>query len=104
MEHLTGPLSAAADALATVDRVVPTLAVPAGAFAADDAGVPGRLGHQLHAHWSAALAARAQEATEAANRLKDLAAAVQETRRDYEETDRAVEGRIGRSGPGAGFA
>jgi hypothetical protein len=97
MEQLTGQLSAVADALTTVDRTVPTLAVPAGAFAADDAGVPGRLGHKLHAHWSSVLAARAQEAAEAAGRLKDLAAALRDTRQDYEETDRAAGNRIERT-------
>jgi hypothetical protein len=100
MEQLTGQLSTAADTLTTVDRVLPTLAVPAGAFAADDVGVPGRLGHQLHAHWSAVLAARAQEAAEAAIRLKDLAAALQETRHDYDDIDGAAGHRITRSGEG----
>jgi hypothetical protein len=99
MEQLSQHLHAAADALTTVDRSVPTLAVPAGAFAADDAGVPGRLGRKLHAHWSAVLTARAQEAADAATRLKSLAAALQETRHDYAETDEEVGNRIERIAP-----
>jgi hypothetical protein len=98
MERLTERLHAAADALTTVERVMPSLAVPPGAFAADDAGVPGRLGHRLHAHWSAVLTARAQEAAAASTRLKDLAEALQQAKHDYAEVDDAVAGRIERSG------
>ena len=83
-------LHAAADILATVDREVPTLEVPAGAFAADDAGVPGRLGGRLHAHWTAVLTARAQEAAATAARLTELATALGETQRHYAETDSTV--------------
>ena len=90
MEQMIDRLRAAADALATVDRAVPGLAVPAGAFAADDAGVPGRLGRRLHDHWSAVLAARAQEAAATATHLTGLATAIRETRREYAETDSSV--------------
>lgn len=99
MEQLPERLHAAADVLATVDRTLPTLTVPPGAFAADDAGLPGRLGRKMHTHWSAVLTARAQEAAEAAARLKELAAALQETRNDYEEIDRAAGTRIERTAP-----
>jgi hypothetical protein len=99
MEQLTERLHAAADALTTVDRVAPTLAIPAGAFAAEEAGVPGRVGRRLHAHWSAVLTARAREAADAAGRLKELAAALDRTKQDYVETDRAVGERIERSAP-----
>jgi len=97
MERLSDRLHAAADTLTTVDRSVPALTVPAGAFAADDAGVPGRLGQRLHAHWSAVLAARAREAADAAARLTDLAAALHETERQYAETDRSVALRVERA-------
>jgi hypothetical protein len=97
MEQMIDRLHTAADALATVDRVVPTLAVPAGAFGADDAGLPGRLGRKLHAHWSAVLTARAQEAAETASRLTELATALSETQRHYAETDSAVGHHIERT-------
>jgi len=91
-------LHAAADALATVDRSLPALTVPAGVFAAADEGTPGRLGRQLHAHWSAVLTARAHEAAAAAARLTDLAEALRETERQYAETDESVGRRVERTG------
>ena len=98
MEQLADRLHVAADALATVDRSMPALTVPPGAFAAADAGLPGRLGRQLHAHWSAVLTARAHEAADAAARLADLAEAIRETKRDYAETDESVGQRVERTG------
>jgi len=97
MEQLADRLHAAADLLATVDRAVPTLTVPAGAFGADDAGVPGRLGRKLHAHWAAVLTARAREAADTAARLADLATALHETERQYAETDKSVGQRVERN-------
>jgi hypothetical protein len=87
-------LVTAADALATVDRRVPDLAVPAAHFGADESGIPGRVGRQLHAHWDAALAARAHEAGEVAARLHDLAASVRVTARRYAETDEDAARRL----------
>jgi len=68
---LADDLVTAADVLDTVDRRVPDLAVPAGHFGADEGGMPGRVGRQLHAHWEAALSARAREAAEVAARVLD---------------------------------
>lgn len=98
MEQLTDRLYAAADALATVDRSMSVLTVPAGAFAADDAGTPGRLGRRLHAHWSAVVTARAREAADAGARLTDLATALQKTQQEYAETDDSVVRRVERTG------
>ena len=99
MEQLSDRLQVAADLMTKVDRSVPALTVPAGAFAADDAGLPGRLGHQLHSHWAAVLTARAREAADAAAHLTDLAAALRETERQYAETDRSVGHRVERNAP-----
>ena len=96
MEQLIDSLRTAADAMATVDRSVPALVASAGAFAADDVGVPGRMGHQLHDRWVAVLTARAEEAAATATRLNDLAAAVRETERHYAETDSSVSHHIER--------
>ena len=96
VDTLADRLSAAADRLTTVDRSVPGLAVSAGAFGADDAGVPGRVGRELHAHWGAVLAARSQEAAEAAARLADLAQSVRTTSQDYTDVDEAAGRRFER--------
>jgi hypothetical protein len=87
---LADRLDRAADALATVDRRLPVLAVAATAFAADDAGLPGRLGRDLHAHWTAVLGARSREAAQLSSRLSEGAGAVRATRRRYAEADEAA--------------
>ena len=92
--NLADDLVTAADVLATVDRRVPDLAVPATHFGADEGGIPGRVGRQLHAHWEAALSARAREAGEVAARLQDLASSVRETARRYAETDEDAARRL----------
>jgi hypothetical protein len=94
--HLASRLDAAADDLTTVDRAVARLAVPSGAFGAEDAGLPGRVGRELYARWEAALAARSREAADAAARVAEMAAAVRTTARQYAETDEAAGRRIGR--------
>ena len=96
MEHLADGLDRAADTLSTVDRRLPVLAVAATAFGADDAGLPGRLGRDLHAHWTAVLDARAREAAGAAHRLTELAGSIRRIRRQYRETDEAVRDRFQR--------
>ena len=96
IDPLAERLSAAADLLTTVDRSVPGLAVSAGAFGADDAGVPGRIGHQLHVHWDAVLAARSAEAADAASRLADLAQSVRKTSQDYTDIDESAGRRFER--------
>ena len=98
MDKLAEQLESAADALTTVDRSVPALIVPAGAFGADDAGVPGRLGHRLHAHWQAVLTARAREAADASARLAEIARALRATERGYLEADESVARRVAREG------
>jgi hypothetical protein len=95
-ETVADRLSAAADLLATVDRSVPGLAAPAGAFGADDAGVPGRIGRQLYAHWHASLAARSREASAAAARLTELAEAVRVSSKEYADTDESAARRVER--------
>ena len=89
-------LADAADLLTTVDRSLPGLAVAAGTFAADEAGTPGRIGRELHAHWTAVLTARAEEAAATAARLTDLAESVRATTRHYAETDEAAARRLER--------
>lgn len=83
-------LLATADLLATVDRKVAGLRVSAVGFGADEAGVPGRVGRELHAHWEAVLAARSLEAADAAVRLQELASSVRVTGRQYSSTDEAA--------------
>lgn len=96
MEHLADRLDQAADRLATVDRRMPALVVGAGAFAADDGGVPGRLGRELHERWTAVLDARSGEAARLAARLAEAAGSVRATGRHYAATDDAVRRRISR--------
>jgi hypothetical protein len=91
---LADRLGAAADLLSTVDRSVPALAVPAAAFGADGAGLPGRVGRELYAHWEAVLAARAREAALAAGNLQELSSSVRVTAERYAETDDAVARRL----------
>lgn len=96
IDPLAERLSAAADLLTTVDRSVPGLAVSAGAFGADDAGLPGRIGRELHTHWEAVLAARSREAAEVASALTDLARSVRQTSADYTAVDEAAGHRFAR--------
>lgn len=93
---LASQLDAAADDLTTVDRAVAALTVPSGAFGAEDAGLPGRVGRELYARWEAALAARSREAAEAAARVAEMAASVRRTSHEYAETDAAAARRLGR--------
>jgi len=96
MEQLAERLESAADALTTVDRSLSVHAAPPGAFGADDEGVPGRIGTQLHDRWAAVLAARSREAAETAKRLSDLAADVRMTAKNYTETDDETARRVRR--------
>lgn len=96
MDHLADGLDRVADTLAEVDRRLPVLVVAAAAFGADDAGLPGRLGRDLHAHWTAVLEARCREAAGAAHRLSEMAGSVRATRRQYGETDEVVRDRFQR--------
>ncbi|UQU64604.1 hypothetical protein COUCH_37625 [Couchioplanes caeruleus] len=96
MEHLAERLESAADALTTVDRSLPAHVASPGVFAAADAGVPGRLGRQLHDRWAAVLAARAREAADTAKVLTDLAADVRLTAKTYAETDDEAARRVRR--------
>jgi hypothetical protein len=96
IDHLADHLDLAADTLTTVDRSVPGLAVPADAFGAAHAGVPGRLGRDLHARWLAVLDARAHEAVETAGRLTDLAQSLRATSKDYADADDEAARRVQR--------
>jgi hypothetical protein len=96
MEHLADRLDQAADTLAAVDRRMPGRGVAAAAFGADDAGLPGRLGRALYAHWAAVLDARSHEAASAAARLTEAAVAVRAVRAAYDETDDVVRRRFAR--------
>jgi hypothetical protein len=89
-------LDAAADTLTTVDQLMPGLSVPPRAFGAEEIGVPGRVGRELHARWDAVLAARSREAADAAVRLADLAASLRTTQQQYADTDETVARRIER--------
>ncbi|MEV6492086.1 type VII secretion target [Actinoplanes sp. NPDC051633] len=95
-DKLPESLSAAADLLSGVDRSLPGLVAPAGAFGAGGAGVPGRVSRELHEHWRAVVAARAREAADAEARLRDLADGVRSTARDYALTDETAARRIER--------
>jgi hypothetical protein len=95
-DELADRLAAAADLLSGVDRSLPSLVAPAGAFGADGAGIPGRVSRELHEHWQAVVEARAQEAADAAARLSDLAAGVRTTARDYHQTDESAARRMER--------
>ena len=102
MDHLADRLARAADTLTAVDKRMPALTVAATAFgvagteAAAGAGLPGRLGRELHAHWTAVLDARSREAASAAARLADAAQSVRATSRDYADTDELVRRRLTR--------
>src|SRR3954462_13105635 len=96
MDHVADRLHRAPDPLATVDRRLPALTVTASAFGADDAGMPGRLGRDLHHRWASVLAARGREAADLAGRLTEAAGAVRQAERDYTTTDETVRRRLGR--------
>ena len=97
MDDLADRLDQAANILATVDRRVPALAAGASAFgAADEVGLPGRLGHELYEHWTAVLSARSHEAATASARLTDAAQSVRAAARSYAETDDLVHRRLTR--------
>ena len=96
MDDLAERLESAADMLSTVDRSVPALDVPAGAFGATGVGTPGRVGRELHARWRAALDARAREAADVAARLSEMAGALRTTQRAYADADEAVARRVER--------
>jgi uncharacterized protein (DUF1501 family) len=98
MEQLADRLEQAADTLTTMDERMPVHAVAASAFGAHDpgGGLPGRLGRELHEHWTAVLDARSREAAGAAARLADTARSVRETLRHYGDTDDLVRRRLTR--------
>ncbi|HEU4346216.1 MAG TPA: hypothetical protein VFR35_00380 [Actinoplanes sp.] len=93
-DDLADRLSAAADLLTTVDRTVPALTPAEAVFGTDEAGLPGRVGRELKAHWGAALSARAREAADVAARLHDLASSVRVTARQYAESDESAARRL----------
>jgi hypothetical protein len=95
--ELAERLESAADALTTVDRSMPAHVSAPGAFGAQDEGLPGRLGRELHDRWREVLAARSHEAAAAAAHLTRLATDVRLTAKAYEETDDEVARRIRRS-------
>lgn len=94
--RLADRLTDAADQVTTVERAIGGLMTAAGTFAADEAGVPGRIGLELHRLWAAALTARAREAAETAARLTDMAESVRTTDRRYAETDESAARRLER--------
>jgi hypothetical protein len=89
-------LDAAAETRTTVDQLMPGLSVPARAFGAEEIGVPGRVGRELHARWDAVLAARSREAADAAVRFAELAVSLRTTQQQYADTDETVARRIER--------
>jgi hypothetical protein len=96
MDRIADQLDRAAETLTILDHQLPNLTVAAAAFGADDAGLTGRLGHRLHAHWTAVLQARSEEAGRVASRLTDAAQAVRTTMREYAETDELAQRRLQR--------
>ena len=89
-------LDAGVDTLTTVAQLMPGLSGPARAFGADEIGVPGQVGRELHARWDAVLAARSREASDAAARLAGLATSLRITQQQYADTDETVARRIER--------
>lgn len=87
-------LDAVADGLTAVGDAVARLPVPA--LGAHEAGLPGRVGDELHARWVAVLAARSREAADAAERVAELAAGLRTTAQQYADTDEAARRRIER--------
>src|SRR5690349_23762819 len=98
MDDLADRIEGAADTLAAAGRRLLALTVAATAFGADDAGLPGRLGRELHAHWAAVLDARGREAAAAAHRMSEMAGSIRVTQRRYRETDELVSDRFEREG------
>jgi hypothetical protein len=98
MDRLADGLEEAADKLTMMDKRMPGHAVAAGAFGAagSGGGLPGRLGRELHEHWSRVLDARSREARGAAVRLTDMAQSVRATVRHYDQTDELVRRRLTR--------
>ena len=102
MDDLADRLDRAADTLTAVDKRMPALTVAATVFgvsgsnAAAGAGLPERLGRELHTHWTAVLEARSREAASAAARLADAAQSVRDTPRQYADTDELVRRRLER--------
>lgn len=97
MEKLADGLDAAAGALATVERSLPALSVPAGVFGAAGGGLPGSVGRHLFAHWSAVLAARSREAVQATARVNELARALRSADGSYADSDAAARRRLERT-------
>ncbi|MEV6305152.1 hypothetical protein AB0M02_37465 [Actinoplanes sp. NPDC051861] len=94
MNQLADQIDLAAAALDTMDRRVLALAPGAAAFGADEAGRPGRIGRALFAGWTAVLAARAREAADNSQRLRDIAGSIRTTAQEYTSTDDAVRHRF----------
>ncbi|NMO57170.1 hypothetical protein HH310_39105 [Actinoplanes sp. TBRC 11911] len=94
MNHLADRLDRAAESLTAIQARLPRLTVPAAAFGADDAGAPGHLGRDLHAHWTAVLTARSREAATAAARLTEIAFSVRDAQQRYTTTDEAAARRL----------
>jgi hypothetical protein len=96
VDNLARRLDDAVTAVLDTRRDRPGAEPSPGAFGADAGGTPGRLGRALHERWVAVLAARAQEAADAATALTDLAGAVRTTVERYEVTDDLARRRINR--------
>lgn len=93
-DRTAAQLDAVADGLAAVGDAVARVPVPA--FGAHEAGLPGRVGGELHARWVTVLAARRREAAAVAARVTQLAEDLRTTARQYAETDEAARRRIER--------
>jgi hypothetical protein len=99
MNHLADRLDRVAESLTTLESRLPDLAVPPADFGADDAGIPGRLGRDLHTHWTAVLTARSREAAMAAARVAEIARSVRATQEQYTTTDEAAAHRLRQESP-----
>lgn len=93
LSRLAGQLDAAAATLAETARRLPGLVTPGTALGVDGSGRPGEIGRALHARLTAALEARAGEATAAADRLADTAQAVRAAAAHYADTEDAADRR-----------
>ena len=95
-DEMAERLREAAATLSTVDRGLAAFVPASGAFGADSAGLPARIGRELHAHWEAALGARAREVADTADRLTGMAESVRAAAGDYDLTDVTAAHRIER--------
>ena len=94
LEHIARELDEAAVALTTMERRTSARPVVATELAADEDGLPGTAGRELHTLLTAVLRARARETAGLVHRLTDSARTVRSCLRQYAATDEAARHRF----------